>query len=102
MRPIYIIRWSGAVGGNAVVVVLHSLMLQGIDNDINSSSLMVRTLGNSYRVAAAYVVFVMRDMLFVCMDVGCILMSGSTNFNDISGPLWMVRTPGNSVRVAIS
>ena len=63
---------------------------------------MVRTLGNSYRVAAAYVVFVMRDMLFVCMDVGCILMPGSTNFNDISGPLWMVRTPGNSVGVAIS
>ena len=53
-------------------------------------------------VAAAYVVFVMRDMLFVCMDVGCILMPGSTNFNDISGPLWMVRTLGNSVGVAIS
>ena len=61
-------------------------------------------LGNSntYRVAAAYVVFVMRDMLFVCMDVGCILMSGSTDFNDISGPLRMVRTLGNSVGVAIS
>ena len=53
-------------------------------------------------VAAAYVVFVMRDMLFVCMDVGCVLMPGSTNFNDISGPLWMVRTLGNSVGVAIS
>ena len=39
-------------------------------------------------------------MLFVCMDVGCILMLGSTNFNDISGPLWMVRTLGNSYRVA--
>ena len=53
-------------------------------------------------VAAAYVVFVMRDMLFVCMDVGCILMPGSTNFNEIRGPLWMVRTLGNSVGVAIS
>ena len=53
-------------------------------------------------VAAAYVVFVMRDMLFVCMDVGCILMPGSTNFNDISSPLWTVRTLGNSVGVAIS
>ena len=40
--------------------------------------------------------------MFVCMDVGCILMSGSTDFNDISGPLWMVRTLGNSVGVAIS
>ena len=27
VRPIYIIRWSGAVGGIAVVVDLHSLML---------------------------------------------------------------------------
>ena len=51
VRPIYIIRWSGAVGGNAVVVVLHSLMLQGDDNDINSTWLMVRTLGNSVGVA---------------------------------------------------
>ena len=51
VRPIYIIRWSGAVGGNAVVVVLHSLMLQGDDNDISSPSLMVRTLGNSVGVA---------------------------------------------------
>ena len=51
VRSIYIIRWSGAVGGNAVVVVLHSLMLQGDDNDINSPSLMVRTPGNSVGVA---------------------------------------------------
>ena len=51
VRPIYIIRWSGAVGGIAVVVVLHSLMLQGIDKDISSPSLMVRTLGNSVGVA---------------------------------------------------
>ena len=57
---------------------------------------------NSYRVAAAYVCFVMEGVMFVCMDVGCILMLGSTNFNDISGPLWMVRTLGNSVGVAIS
>ena len=51
MRPIYIIRWSGAVGGNAVVVVLHSLMLQGDDNDISGPLWMVRTLGNSVGVA---------------------------------------------------
>ena len=51
MRSIYIIRWSGAVGGNAVVVVVHSLMLQGIDNDISGPLLMVRTLGNSVGVA---------------------------------------------------
>ena len=51
VRPIYIIRWSGAVGGNAVVVVLHSLMLQGDDNDISGPLWMVRTLGNSVRVA---------------------------------------------------
>ena len=51
VRPIYIIRWSGAVGGNAVVVVLHSLMLQGDDNDISSPLLMVRTPGNSVGVA---------------------------------------------------
>ena len=51
-------------------------------------------------VAAASVVFAMEGMLFVCMDVGCILMPGSTNFNDISSPLWMVRTLGNSYRVA--
>ena len=63
---------------------------------------MVRTLGNSYRVAAVYVVFVVRDMLFVCMDVGCILMPGFANFNDINSPSWMVRTLGNSVGVAIS
>ena len=50
-RPIYIIRWSGAVGGIAVVVVLHSLMLQGDDNDISGPLLMVRTLGNSVGVA---------------------------------------------------
>ena len=51
VRPIYIIRWSGAVGGNAVVVVLHSLMLQGDDNDISGPLWMVRTLGNSVGVA---------------------------------------------------
>ena len=51
VRSIYIIRWSEAVGGNAVVVVLHSLMLQGDDNDISGPSLMVRTLGNSVGVA---------------------------------------------------
>ena len=51
VRPVYIIRWSGAVGGNAVHVVLLSLMLQGIDNDISSPLLMVRTLGNSVGVA---------------------------------------------------
>ena len=49
--PIYIIKWSGAVGGNAVVVVLHSLMLQGDDNDISSPLWTVRTLGNSVGVA---------------------------------------------------
>ena len=36
VRPIYVIRWSGAVGGNAVVVVLHSLMLQG--DEVNTKS----------------------------------------------------------------
>ena len=36
VRPIYIIRWSEAVGGNAVVVVLHSLMLQG--DEVNTKS----------------------------------------------------------------
>gem|GEM_PF-6222902 len=51
VRPIYIIRRSGAVGGNVVHVVLHSLMLQGDDNDISSPSLMVRTPGNSVGVA---------------------------------------------------
>ena len=51
VRSIYIIRWSGAVGGNAVVVVLHSLMLQGDDNDISGPLWMVRTLGNSVGVA---------------------------------------------------
>ena len=51
VRPIYIIRWSGAVGGNAVVVDLHLLMLQGDDNDISSPLWMVRTLGNSVGVA---------------------------------------------------
>ena len=51
VRPIYIIRWSGAVGGNAVVVVLHSLMLQGDDNDISGPLWMVRTPGNSEGVA---------------------------------------------------
>ena len=48
---IYIIRWSGAVEGIAVVVVLHSLMLQGDDNDMSSPLWMVRTLGNSVGVA---------------------------------------------------
>ena len=51
VRPIYIIRLSEAVGGNAVVVVLHLLMLQGVNNDISSPLLMVRTLGNSVGVA---------------------------------------------------
>ena len=51
VHPIYIIRWNGVVGGNAVVVVLHSLMLQGDGNDISSPSMMVRTLGNSVGVA---------------------------------------------------
>ena len=51
VRPIYIIRWSGVVEGNAVVVVVHSFMLQGIDNDISGPSWMVRTLGNSVGVA---------------------------------------------------
>ena len=100
VRPIYIIRWSGAVGDIAVVVVLHSLMLQGDGNDISSPSLMVRTLGNSYRVAAAYDGFVVVGVMFVCMDVGCILILGSTIFNDISSPSLMVRTLGNSYRVA--
>ena len=70
MRPIYIIRWSRAVGGIAVVVVLHSLMLQGDDNDISGPLWMVRTPGNSYRVAAAYMVFAMVGIMFVGMDVG--------------------------------
>ena len=48
---IYIIKWSGAVGGIAVVVLLHSLMLQGDDNDISGPLLMVRTPGNSVGVA---------------------------------------------------
>ena len=39
-------------------------------NDISGPLWMVRTLGNSYRVAAAYVAYVMKGMLFVCMDVG--------------------------------
>ena len=34
--PIYIIRWSGAVGVIAVVVVPHSLMLQG--DEVNTKS----------------------------------------------------------------
>ena len=51
VRPVYKIRWSGAVGGNAVVVVLHSLMLQGDDNDISGPLWMMRTLGNSVGVA---------------------------------------------------
>ena len=51
VRPIYIIRWGGAVEGNAVVVVLHSLMLYGVNNDISSPLWMVRTLGNSVGVA---------------------------------------------------
>ena len=51
VRSIYIIRWSEAVGGNAVVVVLHSLMLYGVNNDISSPLWMVRTLGNSVGVA---------------------------------------------------
>ena len=51
VRPIYIIRWSGAVGGNAVVVVLHSLMLQGDGNDISGPLWMARALGNSVGVA---------------------------------------------------
>ena len=100
--PINIIRWSGAVEGNAVHVVLHSLMLQGDDNDMSSPLWMVRTLGNSYRVAAACYGFVVVCMMFECMDVGCSTMPGFTNINDISSPLWMVRTPGNSVGVAIS
>ena len=53
-------------------------------------------------VAAAYGCFVREGIMFVCMDVGCNLILGSTNFNDISGPLLMVRTLGNSVGVAIS
>ena len=51
VRPIYIIRWSGAVGRIAVVVVLHSLMLYGDDNDISGPLWMMRTLGNSVGVA---------------------------------------------------
>ena len=51
VRSIYIIRWSGAVEGIAVVVVLHSLMLQGDDNDISGPLWMVRTPGNSVGVA---------------------------------------------------
>ena len=51
VRPVYIIKWSGAVGGFAVVVVLYSLMLQGVDNDISGPLWTVRTLGNSVGVA---------------------------------------------------
>ena len=51
VRSIYIIRWSGAVEGNAVVVDLHSLMLQGDGNDISGPLWMVRTPGNSVGVA---------------------------------------------------
>ena len=47
----YIIRWSGAVVGIAVVVDLHSLMLQGDDNDMSGPLWMVRTPGNSVGVA---------------------------------------------------
>ena len=36
VRPIYIIRWSGAVGGISVVVAPHSLMLQG--DEVNTKS----------------------------------------------------------------
>ena len=80
------------------------ILMPGSTNfiDISGPLWLVRTLGNSYSVAAAYVGFVMEGIMFACMDVGCILMTGSTNFNDISGPLWMVRTLGNSVGVAIS
>ena len=39
-------------------------------NDISGPLWMVRTLGNSYRVAAAYVCVVMEGIIFVCMDVG--------------------------------
>ena len=48
---IYIIRWSGAVGGIAVVLVLFSLMLPGDDNDMSRPLWMVRTPGNSVGVA---------------------------------------------------
>ena len=51
VRSIYIIRWSGAVEGLAVVVALHPLMLQGDDNDMSSPLWMVRALGNSVGVA---------------------------------------------------
>ena len=51
VRTIYIIRWSGAVGGIAVVVDLHSFVLQGVDNDMSSPLWMVRTPGNSVGVA---------------------------------------------------
>ena len=53
-------------------------------------------------VAAACVGFVMVCMMFECMDVGCSTMPSFTNINDISSTLWMVRTLGNSVGVAIS
>ena len=36
VRPIYLIRWSGAVGGIAVHVAPHSLMLQG--DEVNTKS----------------------------------------------------------------
>ena len=51
-------------------------------NDISGPLWMVRTLGNSYRVAAAYVCFVMEGIMFVSMDVGvadayvCFVMDG--------------------------
>ena len=51
VRSIYIIRWGGAVVGNAVYVALHSFMLQGDGNDISGPLLMVRTIGNSVGVA---------------------------------------------------
>ena len=36
VRSLYIIRWSGAVEGNAVVVVVHSFMLQG--DEVNTKN----------------------------------------------------------------
>ena len=51
VRSLYIIRGNVAVVGIAVVIVLHSLMLQGDDNDISGPLWMVRTPGNSVGVA---------------------------------------------------
>ena len=98
-QPIILLRITPAANRNSYRVAMLVGQLPRVAVFARNPGLGNR---NSFRVAAAYVVFVMEGILFVCMDVGCSTMPGFTNINDISGPLWMVRTPGNSVGVAIS